>query len=65
MEREELSLGKAATAEATVLYSPEVEVPARTTIEPEGGEVRVAAKTVWQSVSARPVKSKVNLNIVE
>jgi hypothetical protein len=49
MEREELSLGSAATADATVLYSPEVVVPARTIIEPEGGEVRVAASTAWHS----------------
>lgn len=40
---DELSLGSEATAEATVLYSPAVLVPARTTIEPDGGEVRVAA----------------------
>jgi hypothetical protein len=45
IEREELSLGREATAEATVLYSPDVEVPARTTIAPEGGEVLEAANT--------------------
>lgn len=47
IEREELSLGSAATADATVLYSPEVDVPARTTIAPDGGEVREAASTAW------------------
>lgn len=48
MDREELSFGREATAEETVLYSPVVVVPARTTIAPEGGEVREAASTAWQ-----------------
>lgn len=47
--REELSLGREATADATVLNSPDVVVPARTMTEPEGGVVRVAARTAWQN----------------
>ena len=38
------SFGRAATADATVLYSPDVLVPERTTNAPDGGEVRVAPK---------------------
>lgn len=52
MDLDELSLGSEATAEATVLNSPEVVVPARTTIAPDGGEVRDAARTVWQNENA-------------
>jgi hypothetical protein len=47
MDLEELSLGKEATAEVRVLNSPDVLVPARTTIAPEGGDVREAAYTTW------------------
>lgn len=46
--REELSFGSDATAEATFLYSPAVVVPARTTTDPAGGDVREAAKTIAQ-----------------
>jgi len=51
IEREELSFGKAFTAAWTVLYSPDVLVPARTIIAPDGGDVLEAAKTVTTKVS--------------
>lgn len=41
------SAGRALTALCTVLYSPVVVVPARTTSAPVGGVVRVAAKALW------------------
>ena len=55
IEREELSCGNEATAEATVLYSPETVVLGRTTIAPLGGEVRVAPRTFWVSVSKKRI----------
>ena len=55
IEREELSRGKEATAEATVLYSPTEVVPGRTTMAPLGGEVRVAPRTVWISASRKRI----------
>jgi len=51
IEREELSFGKALTAAWMDLYSPEVLVPARTMIAPDGGDVLDAAKTVTTRVS--------------
>ena len=45
IDLEELSFGSDATAEEIVLNSPVVVVPARTTIDPDGGEVREAAST--------------------
>ncbi len=49
------SFGRALMAAVRVLYSPEVVVPARTTLEPEGGEVLDAAKTT--SRTQRQMKS--------
>lgn len=40
-----------------VLYSPEVEVPERTTSAPDGGDVREAAMTVSQNAIAMIVNS--------
>ena len=51
IDLEDLSLGKELTAAEMVLNSPEAVVPERTTIAPEGGTVRVAAK-------ARPKRVK-------
>lgn len=66
MDREELSLGSALTAAVTVLYSPEVVVPARTTNAPDGGEVRATARTASQNerATAREAKRKERLLIV-
>jgi hypothetical protein len=49
MERDELSLGNEFTAAITVLNSPDVVVPARTTIAPEGGEIRKFARAAWHN----------------
>lgn len=49
IDRAELSFGREASAALIVLNSPDVVVPARTTMAPEGGEVREAAKTTSQN----------------
>lgn len=46
MDNGELSLGNEFMAAVIVLNSPETVVPARTTIAPEGGEVREAARAI-------------------
>ena len=49
MDRVEPSLGRELSADWIFLNSPDVVVPGRTTIAPEGGEVRKAACTKARS----------------
>lgn len=59
----ELSLGKEATAEETVLNSPVVVVPARTTKAPDGGVVRETASTSLDRLARSRMKpAKLNIS---
>lgn len=52
IDLEDESFGRDATAAEMVLNSPLVEEPARTTIAPEGGEVRDAASAASQKMTS-------------
>lgn len=61
IDLEELSLGRVARAEEIVVNSPDVEVPDRTTIAPEGGEVRTAAREMVQRVAKKHETNGLNI----
>lgn len=60
IERAELSFGREASAALIVLNSPDVVVPARTTMAPDGGEVREAAKTTSQNARTQETTTMKN-----
>lgn len=62
MDLAELSLGRDARAAEIVENSPDVVVPDRTIIEPEGGEVRTAPREAVHSIDETRYK-QASLNI--
>lgn len=58
IDRAELSFGREASAALIVLNSPDVVVPARTMMAPDGGEVREAARTTSQKARTQETAIK-------